>query len=176
MNHTIPCSSREHQERIRYSLKWRSSATAKQIAVQVITMHIADFAQSLATAAAIVAYADGRLHPAERRELDACAQRYVTPPAARQRNVLALFDDRIRRLQRGPHQGTEFLQELSLVAGIPRISIILHAAERIAGADGDVSAPETAALTEIRHSLGLSSDNRQRFAACLLWGFPRTHK
>jgi tellurite resistance protein len=139
-------------------------------------MFMADFVQSLATAAATVAYADGRLHPAERREFGAFARRYLTPAAVRQWNVLALFDDRIRRLQRSPHQGTEFLQELSLVAGTPRTAIILHAAERIAGADGDVSAPETAALTEIRHNLGISSDNRQRFAACLLWGFPRTHK
>jgi tellurite resistance protein len=139
-------------------------------------MYMADFVQSLVAAAATVAYADGRLHPAERREFGAFAQRYLTPAAVRQWNVLALFDDRIRRLQRGPHRSAEFLQELSLVAGTPRTSIILHAAERIAGADGDVSATETAALTEIRHSLGLSSDNRQRFAACLLWGFPRTHK
>jgi tellurite resistance protein len=139
-------------------------------------MFTADFIQSLATAAATVAYADGRLDPAERREFGVCAQRYLTPDAVRRWNVLALFDDRIRRLQRGPHQGAEFLQELCVVAGTPRTSIILHAAERIAGADGNVSAPETAALTEIRHSLGIASDNRQRFAACLLWGFPRTHR
>ena len=79
-------------------------------------------------------------------------------------------------MQRDSHQSAELLKELYLVAGTPRTSIILHAAERIAAADGDVSAAETAALTEIRRSIGISSDNRERFAACLLWGFPRTHK
>jgi tellurite resistance protein len=139
-------------------------------------MFSAHFVQSLATAAATVAYADGRLHPAERREFSAYAQHYLTPAAVRRWKVLALFDDRIHRLQRGPHQSAEFLQELYVVAGTPSTSVILHAAERIAAADGDVSAAETAALTEIRHSLGISSDNRERFAACLLWGFPRRHK
>jgi tellurite resistance protein len=139
-------------------------------------MFLAHFVQSLAAAAAAVAYADGRLHPAERREFDAYTQQHLIPTAVRQWNLLALFDDRIRRLRRDPHQGAEFSQELYLVAGTPRASIILRAAERIAAADGDVSAAETAALTEIRHSLGISSDNRERFAACLLWGFPRTHK
>jgi tellurite resistance protein len=89
---------------------------------------------------------------------------------------MTLFDDRIRRLQRGPQQGAELLQDLCIVAGTPRTSIILQAAERVAASDGDVSAAETAALTEIRHRLGVSSVNRERFAACLLWGFPRTHK
>jgi tellurite resistance protein len=135
-------------------------------------MSLAHFVQSLATAAATVAYADGRLHPAERREFGAYARQYLTTAAVRQWNLLALFDDRIR----GSHQSAELLKELYLVAGTPRTSIILHAAERIAAADGDVSAAETAALTEIRRSLGISSDNRERFAACLLWGFPRTHK
>jgi tellurite resistance protein len=139
-------------------------------------MSLAHFVQSLATAAATVAYADGGLHPAERREFGAYARQYLTPAAVRQWNLLALFDDRIRRLQRGSHQSAELLKELYLVAGTPRTSIILHAAERIAAADGDVSAAETAALTEIRRSLGISSDNRERFAACLLWGFLRTHK
>jgi tellurite resistance protein len=139
-------------------------------------MPLAHFVQSLATAAATVAYADGTLHPAERREFGAYAKQYLTATAVRQWNLLALFDERIRRLQRGSHQSAELLKELYLVAGTPRTSIILHAAERIAAADGDVSAAETAALTEIRRSLGISSDNRERFAACLLWGFPRTHK
>jgi tellurite resistance protein len=139
-------------------------------------MFLNHFVQSLATAAATVAYADGTLHPAERREFGAYARQYLTPTAIRRWNLLALFDDRIHRLQCGPRQSAEFLQELYLVAGTPRTSIILNAAERIAAADGDVSAAETAALTEIRRSLGISSDNRERFAACLLWGFPRTHK
>jgi tellurite resistance protein len=139
-------------------------------------MALVHFVECLATAAAMVAYADGKLHPAERREFGACVRQYLMPAVVRQRKVLALFDDKIRRLQRGPHQGAEFLQELYLVAGTPRTSIILQAAERIAAADGDVSAAEAAALTEIRHCLGVSSDNRERFAACLLWGFPRTHK
>jgi tellurite resistance protein len=134
------------------------------------------FVQSLAAAAATVAYADGRLHPAERREFGAYARQYLTRGAVRRWNVLALFDDRIRRLERGPHRRTEFLEELHFVAGTPRAPIILRAAERIAAADGDVSAAETETLTAIRYNLGIASDNRERFSACFLWGFPRAHR
>jgi tellurite resistance protein len=139
-------------------------------------MFLTHFVQALAVAAATVAYADGRLRPAERREFGAYARQCLTPSTVRRWDVLALFDDRIRQLRCSAHRRTELLKELCLVAGTPRASIILHAAERVAGADGDVSEAEAATLIAIRHSLGIASENRERFAACLLWGFPRTRK
>jgi tellurite resistance protein len=132
----------------------------------------AHFVQSLASAAASVAYADGRLHPAERRELGACARRCLSRGTMRRWNVLALFDDRMGRLQRDPCRHHELLHDLTLLAGTPRASLVLRTAERIAAADGGIDEAEMATLCAIRACLGIESGGRPRFAACLLWGFP----
>jgi tellurite resistance protein len=132
----------------------------------------AHFVQCMATAAATVACADGRLHPAERSELVGYARRFLSRGAARRWDVLAMFDEKMRRLQRDSRQRAQFLQELHVLAGTPRAWMALRAAELVAAADGDVGEAEIAALTSIRRSLGISSGIRERFAACTLWGFP----
>jgi tellurite resistance protein len=126
------------------------------------------FVNSMAIAAAIIARADGRSDPIERREFIAYARRSLSRTAIRRWNVSILFDERIGELERNPNRIADLLSALDVVAGTPRAWIVLRTAERVATVDGDVDEAEITSLAAIRCSLGIPSGIRERFVACML--------
>jgi tellurite resistance protein len=121
------------------------------------------------TAAAAVARADGRVHPAERLRLDAylrrCEIEGLKSPLAH-----GLFEKCLRELERDP------ANERSVLAGVlagfdgtPWAWIILRAAEHVAAADGVVHHAEAGAIDAIRTVLNLPPGVPERYAACVLW-------
>jgi len=143
---------------------------AARAASNASTERRAHFVNSMATAAAIIARADGRSDPIERREFIACARRSLSRAAVRRWNVSVLFDERVGELERNPNRTADLLSVLDVVAGTPRAWIVLRTAERVATVDGDVGEAEITSLAAIRRSLGIPSGIRERFAACMLWG------
>ncbi len=121
------------------------------------------------TAAASVARADGRIHPAERRQLSSYLRRFelqgLNSPLAR-----GLFDKCVRELERDPASERRVLARV--LAGFdqtPWAWIILRAAEHVAGADGAVHHAEMRAINTIRIVLNLPPGVPEHYAACVLW-------
>ena len=105
---------------------------AARAASNASTERRAHFVNSMATAAAIIARADGRSDPIERREFIACARRSLSRAAVRRWNVSVLFDERVGELERNPNRTADLLSVLDVVAGTPRAWIVLRTAERVA--------------------------------------------
>jgi tellurite resistance protein len=121
------------------------------------------------TAAAVVARADGRVHPAERRTLNSYLRRSeiqgLKSPLAR-----GLFDKCLRELERDPASERGVLAGvLAGFGGAPWAWVILRAAEHVAAADGTVHQAEARAINAIRTALNLPPGVPERYAACVLW-------
>ena len=124
--------------------------------------------QAIATAAAVVARADGRVDPAERRRLGA----YLRGCRARGLNVLLarrLFDESVRELEREPaREQRTLVRVLAGFEGTPWAWVILRTAEHVAAADGAVRDSEARAIDAIRAALSLPSGVPERYPACVL--------
>jgi tellurite resistance protein len=139
------------------------------LAVQARQPHPWNLLWAVNTAAAVVARADGRVHPAERLTLSSYLKRSeikgLKSPLAR-----GLFEKCLRELERDP------ASERSVLAGVlagfgetPWAWIILRAAEHVAAADGVVHHAEARAIDMIRTALNLPPGVPERYAACALW-------
>jgi tellurite resistance protein len=120
-------------------------------------------------AAAIVARADGRVDPAERRQLSAylrrCEIEGLKSPLAH-----GLFDKCLRELERDPAGERGVLARvLAGFVGTPWAWVILRAAEQVATADGGVHEAEARMLESIRTALDLPPGVPERYAARVLW-------
>jgi tellurite resistance protein len=120
-------------------------------------------------AAAVVARADGHVHPAERLGLqlylESCQAEGLISPLAQ-----GLFDKCVRELAAGSARCRILLA--GALAGFERTPwawVILRAAEHVAAADGVVHEAEARAITQIRTALNLPSGVPERYPACLLW-------
>jgi len=121
------------------------------------------------TAAAVVARADGGVHPAERLRLGAylrtCGLDGRSLPLGR-----GLFDKCMRELDREPESDRSALTRgLAGFDGTPWAWIILRAAEHVAAADGAIHRAEMRTLETIRTILNLPPGVPERYAACGLW-------
>jgi tellurite resistance protein len=120
-------------------------------------------------AAAVVARADGGVHPAERLRLGAYLQSCGLD-ARRSPLGRGLFDKCMRELDREPESDRSALARvLAGFDGTPWAWIILRAAEHVAAADGAVHRAEIRALETIRTILNLPPGVPERYAACGLW-------
>ncbi len=139
------------------------------LAVQVRQPYPWNLLWAVNTAAAVVARADGRVHPAERLTLNSYLKRSeikgLESPLAH-----GLFEKCLRELERDP------ASERSVIAGVlagfdgtPWTWIILRAAEQVAAADGAVHQTEARAIDTIRTVLNLPPGVPERHAACVLW-------
>ena len=121
------------------------------------------------TAAAVVARADGGVHPVERLRLGAylrtCGLDGRSLPLGR-----GLFDKCMRELDREPESDRSALTRgLAGFDGTPWAWIILRAAEHVAAADGAIHRAEMRTLETIRTILNLPPGVPERYAACGLW-------
>jgi tellurite resistance protein len=124
---------------------------------------------AITTAAAVVARADGRVDPVERRKLGAylrgCPARGLDAPLAR-----GLFDECVRELERDPaSERSALARALAGFAGTPWAWIILRTAEYVAGADGAVQDAEARVIDIIRTALDLPRGVPERYSACVSW-------
>ncbi len=124
---------------------------------------------AVSIAAAAVARADGRVHPAERRQLSWYLHRSevqgLGSPLAR-----GLFDKCVRELERDPASERRVLAGvLAGFDGTPWAWVILRAAEHVAAADGAVHQAEVRAIDTIRTILNLPTGVPERHVACVLW-------
>lgn len=129
----------------------------------------AHFVNSMAIAAAMIARADGRSDPSERREFIACARRSLSRAAVHRWNVSVLFDKRIGELECNPNLIAGLLSALDVIVGTPRAWIVLRTVERVATVDGDVGEAEITSLAAIRRSLGIPTRSSSS-TKCMLSG------
>jgi len=131
--------------------------------------HSWTFLWAVNIAAAVVARADGGVHPAERLRL----RDYLrTCGLDGRRSPLGhgLFDKCMRELDREAESDRSVLTRV--LAGFdetPWAWIILRASEHVAAADGAVHGAEMRALETIRTILNLPPGVPERYAACGLW-------
>ncbi|MFH5923599.1 TerB family tellurite resistance protein [Roseomonas xinghualingensis] len=105
---------------------------------------------------AVVAQADGRVHPAERMAVQSVLRRTGLVPEGGAGDALAEFADCVAALQERRVLPAHLLaRRMNFLAGGPWSGLLVEAAEEVAGADGALSMAETSALEGIRRAAGL---------------------
>lgn len=116
---------------------------------------------AVVTAASLVACADGRIAPAERRlAIDFLADAGFLSAFTRA-DILAAFDRRVRELEE-EGGGRTAVESLARFAGLPPARLIVNAGEQVAMADGHLSPPELHVLRLIRVALAAPNPHHAR--------------
>jgi tellurite resistance protein len=116
-------------------------------------------------AAALVACADGDVHPAERHSFLAYLRRcgHLTPQACVEGQM---FGQHLDSLATAPAAACSALVDhLARFSSTPWAWVILRAAEQVAGADGVVHSSEREAISTIRAALELPAGVPERYPA-----------
>jgi len=124
--------------------------------------------RGLTSTAAVVALADGTVHPAERQGLGHYL-RHAGIPGLQTGRSHALFDTCLRELEQRPARERQGLA--GVLAGFrdtPWAWVILRAAEHVAGADGAVHPSEARVIETIRAVLHLPRGVPERYPACVM--------
>ena len=122
------------------------------------------FIDAVIAAGAFAAWSDGRVHPVERLEMLVYMRRSGLS-LLRRRDVLEIFDQRVRALQHDAPSATEATFELlAEFSGSGLAWTVLRAAEHVAAADARMEDAELMAIRSIRAALGMPPD---RFAELL---------
>lgn len=128
--------------------------------------------EAVVAAGALVARADGRVHPVERLEMLVYMRRSGLP-SPRRLDVLEVFDRLVQEIEHDrPHGVRAVENRLRSIAGSPWAWIALRAAEHVAAADTRIEEVELAAICSVRETLGLPAGVPERFPACVVWGSP----
>jgi len=121
--------------------------------------HPDGFVDAMIAAGALVAWADGSVHPVERLAILVYIRRSGLF-LLRRRDVLEIFDQRVRELQ---HDSTSAMQAtfglLGDFSGTRLAWIVLRAAEHVAGADSRMQDSELMAIRSVGAALGLPTDS-----------------
>ncbi|MGA9868889.1 MAG: tellurite resistance TerB family protein [Acetobacteraceae bacterium] len=124
--------------------------------------------RGLTSTAAVVALADGTVHPAERLGLGHYL-RQARIPGLQKASTHALFDTCLRELEQGPAGGRPGLADvLGGFRDTPWAWVVLRAAEHVAGADGAVHPSEARVIETIRAILHLPRGVPERYPACVM--------
>jgi len=116
------------------------------------------FIDAVIAAGALAAWADGSVHPVERLEMLVYMRR-AGLSLLRRRDVLEIFDQRVRALQHDPASATQAtLDLLGDFSGSRLAWTVLRAAEHVAAADSRMQDSELMAIRSIRAALGLPTD------------------
>jgi tellurite resistance protein len=117
------------------------------------------FVDAVIAAGALTACADGSVHPVERLEMLVYMRR-AGLSLLRRRDVLEIFDQRVRALQHDPTSATQAtLGLLGNFLGSGLAWTVLRAAEHVAAADSRMQDSELIALRSVRAALGLPTDS-----------------
>jgi tellurite resistance protein len=120
--------------------------------------HREGFVDAVIAAGALAAWSDGSVHPVERLELLVYMRRSGLS-LLRRRDVLELFDRRVRALQHDPASARRaILDMLGDVSGSGLAWTVLRAAEHVAAADARMQDSELMAIRSIRAALGMPPD------------------
>ena len=117
------------------------------------------FIDAVIAAGAVAAWADGRVHPVERLEMLVYMRR-AGLSLLRRRDVLEIFDQRVRALKQDPACAMQATRDLlGEVSGSFLAWTVLRAAEHVAAADSQVQESELMAIHSVRAALGLPTDS-----------------
>jgi tellurite resistance protein len=118
------------------------------------------FIDAVIAAGALAAWSDGRVHPVERLEMLVYMRRSGLS-LLRRRDVLEIFDQRVRELERDPGSATQAAFDLiGRFSGSGLAWTVLRAAEHVAAADARMHDSEVTAIRSIGAALGIPSDDR----------------
>jgi tellurite resistance protein len=110
--------------------------------------------QAVLAAGALVAQADGHVHPAERLEMLKYTRRSGLQPL--RRPALEIFDQLARDIKRARPHGERAVENLfQCIAHSHRAWIVLWGAEHVATADNRIETAELIAIDTVRKTLGL---------------------
>jgi tellurite resistance protein len=116
------------------------------------------FVDAVISAGAFAAWSDGSVHPVERLEMLVYIRRSGLF-LLRRRDVLELFDERVRALQHDSASARRaILDLLGNFSGNSGVWIVLRAAEHVAAADSRMQDSELMAIRSIRVALGMPPD------------------
>ena len=116
------------------------------------------FVDAVIAAGALAAWSDGKVHPVERLEMLVYMRR-AGLAMLRRRDVLEIFDQRVRDLKHDPATAMQATRNLlGELSGSFLAWTVLRAAEHIAAADAHTQDSELMAIHTVRAALGLSTD------------------
>lgn len=144
-----------------YAQSASQATSALHDAVSLGVPHPDGFVDAVIAAGAFAAWSDGHVHPVERLEMLVYMRRSGLP-LLRRRDVLEIFDQRVRALQHDPRSATQAtLDLLADLSGSGLAWTVLRAAEHVAAADSRMQEAEVLAIRSLRAALGMPPD---RFA------------
>jgi tellurite resistance protein len=137
----------------------RSEQTSRALTTNFLGHCDAEVLQAFVTAGVIVALADGRVAKAERDELVSYLDGLDLVPVMTRREIADAFDHRVRELE-DRNSAEVIVQTFRPLAGLSLASVVVRAAERVAGADLQIHPREEHALKLIRLLLMTMPDER----------------